>query len=39
MVLPFVRLVTSTNKSVLQVPLKILETGKNGKQYVTIERM
>ena len=39
MVLPFVRLVTSTNKSVLQVPLKILEIGKNEKRYVTIERV
>ena len=36
-VLPFIRLVTSTNKSVPRVPLKSLEIGKNGKQYLTIE--
>ena len=35
--LPLVRFVTSTNKSVLLVPLGKQETGKNGKQYLTIE--
>ena len=31
-VFPFVRLVTSTNKSVLQVVLRAGDLGKNGKQ-------
>ena len=37
--IPFIGLVTSTNKSILQVPLKILEIRKNGKQYFTIEHV
>ena len=38
-VLPFVKLVTSRNKSILHVLLSNPETGKNGKQYSTIEHV
>ena len=34
MVLPFIKLVTSTNKSVLHDVLNILEIGRNVKQYL-----
>ena len=38
-VLPFVTLVTSTNRSVLQDVCSILDIGRNGKQYLNSVRM
>ena len=38
-VLPFVTLVTSTNKSVLCDVLSILKKGRNGKQYLNNVRV
>ena len=38
-VLPFITLVTSTNKSVLCDVLSILKIGRNGKQYLNSVRM
>ena len=38
-VLPFITLVTSTNKSVLHDVHNILEIGRNGKQYLNNVRV